>query len=376
MVVRGFHPSTERPEPCKQIARQIVFNDFLFGTAVIPRGARSGDYRCPHGGLVSKPTLALDSNVWRYVIDANGVEELRRISRSANVAIVVLPAVLYETLRLPDTAMRRKIIEAQTRQTWLRVMPEAYSEAEELRLAIGRLRPEWLHPQPDLREWHKLRADWQYATWTRARRQTKMVADFLHDDAPIGASELDRARKESHEARKETIRIGVTFGAVKIERLESWFTEPVPGWDGQKFEAWRVEGLNRWMPTLSGHDRGAYADWILPWLQPDILHQDFASWVRFWTRDVTRSDLPRQWIRNLMRFTASTRKVSPGSPVDIQISTYLFDCDWFCTGDAVFVECIEKIRAGAPRPLARTRLLPGGESAVGELFRFMRSCQP
>lgn len=336
------------------------------------------DYRCPHGdgGRVSKPTLALDSNVWSYVVDANGVEELRRISRSADVAIVVLPAVLYETLRMPDTAVRRRIIEAQTRQTWLRVMPEAYSEAEELRLAIQRLRPEWLRPRPDLREWHQTRADWQHGTWTRARRHTQLMAELIREDTPNDVSQLDKAREEALAARKEAIRLRVTFGTLKIERLESWFIEPVPGWDGQKFESWRGEGLNAWMPILSGHDRGAYADWILPWLQPNILKQDMASWVRFWTRDVTRSDLPRQWIRNLMRFTTSTRKVSPGSPVDIQISTYLFDCDWFCSSDAVLVACIEKIRAGAPRPLARTHLVPGGESAVGELFHFMQSDKP
>lgn len=321
----------------------------------------------------SRRSLALDSNVWRYLVDHDGVERMMKAARASNTDIVMLPAVLYETLRMPDGDTRRLLIKAQTRQAWRRLMPEAYTEAEELRLAIERLRPAWIKPHPDLSAWRSIHADWLHGTWYRARHQTELMSEYLREEAPHNANELEIAREESREMRRVAQRVGVSFGTLKIGRLESWFEHPVPGWDGEKFDTWRSEGMNAWLPVLAGHQRGAYAEWLLPWLNEGIVESDISSWVSFWTRDSSPEDLPRHWLRTAMKWAASTRKTSSGTPVDIQISTYLYECDHFLTSDSVFVDCIEKIRPLAPARIATTHLLPGRERGVERLLQLIET---
>jgi hypothetical protein len=313
----------------------------------------------------TKTRLALDSNVWRYLVDAEMVAELRRVSKEWRVEIVMLPAVLYETLRMHRGPVRDRVLDAQTRQIWSRAMPEAYSEAEELRRAIAKLRPHWLAATPDLRRWHELRADWaadgRSGTWSRARKAPDIMSRL------IGDGQIPGARAEARAARDAMAILGLSFAALKVEAFESWFEEPIEGWNGNHFQTWRAEGLNVWLPVIAGQT-GGYADWLLPWIQPKQILKDFSSWVRFWTEDVQESELPRQWIRSAMRIAASTRKVSDGAPVDIQISTYLYDCDVFCTSDRVFADCLAKVRSQAPRPVAETWLLPAGPTGVEALL--------
>jgi hypothetical protein len=301
------------------------------------------------------------------MVDSNGVSSVRRAAKLANVDIVILPAILYETLRMGNGPAKRTLIDVQTRQVWRRVMPEAFTEAEELRRAIAVLRPHWLLDQPDLRFWRRLYADWDHdwqdGTWSRARRNPEWMASIIG-----GSERLATARQEAQKARDTAIDLGLSFGKLRVEKMESWFEEPVPGWNGERFATWRVDGLNAWLPTVAGTQKGAYADWLLPWIVPHLLRTEWASWVRFWTQDISEHEMPRHWLRTAMRLAASTRKTSPGTPVDVQISTYLYDIDAFCTSDSVFVDCIEKVRSAAPRPLAATFLLRGNQSAVPDLI--------
>jgi hypothetical protein len=317
-------------------------------------------------------SIAIDSNVWRYMIDSNGVDTVRQAAKLANVDIVILPAILYETLRMGDSRTKRDLIDVQTRQVWRRVMPEAFTEAEELRRAISALRPHWLVDRPDLRFWRRLYADWDHdwkeGTWSRARRDPQGMAKLIG-----GSGRLAPAREEAQRARDTAIELGLSFGKLRIEKVESWFEEPVPGWNGERFATWRLEGLNAWLPTVAGKQKGAYADWLLPWIVPGLLRTEWASWVRFWTQDISEAEMPCHWLRTAMRIAASTRRTSPGTPVDVQISTYLYDVDAFCTSDSIFVDCIEKVRTAAPRSLAATFLLRGNESAVDDLVTVIES---
>jgi hypothetical protein len=283
----------------------------------------------------------------------------------------MLPAVLYETLRMADSPTKRALISAQTRQVWSRAMPEAFSEAEELRRAIEVLRPEWMRSNPDLADWRRLRADWdsdmKAGTWARARKNTKQMTKWIGDGA------IPTAREEAVEARATARQIGLSFDRLKVEKFESWFEEPVQGWDGKPFATWRAESLNAWLPTFAAKGHSAYADWLSPWIRPQILPGQWASWVQYWTRDVSAEALPRQWIRTAMRVATSTRSTTAGTPVDLQISTYLYDLHDFYSCDTVLVDCIKKIAAASPRPLARPHLLRGNADAVHDLIRAILS---
>src|SRR4051794_5348345 len=103
------------------------------------------------------PKILMDTNVWNYIVDADGIETLRKASRASGVRIVACPAVAYECLRVPDPVVRKRRGKALAREEWSRLMPEAFSEAEDMLAEIRRLRPEWLLGAPDLRDWYRNR---------------------------------------------------------------------------------------------------------------------------------------------------------------------------------------------------------------------------
>ena len=54
------------------------------------------------------------------------------------------------------------------------------------------------------------------------------------------------------------------------------------------------------------------------------------------------------------RRVQALKKVTPGTPVDNQIATYLTDFDTFVTADRGFAECVEALRSFSPCRLAST----------------------
>jgi hypothetical protein len=67
-------------------------------------------------------------------------------------------------------------------------------------------------------------------------------------------------------------------------------------------------------------------------------------------------------------FGVTGGEVTPGTPVDNQISTYLVDYDVFVTADRAFTECVELLRPYSPARLARTSVSPVGRAAVDHLL--------
>lgn len=309
--------------------------------------------------------IGLDSNVWRYLVDANRVEDLYRASRKANVTIVAIPAVLYEAIRMPPSVTRDGIIKAICRRAWRRSMPEAYLEAEDVKAAIRRHRPEWLNNGADLRLWHALRADWAEGTWRRARTDATAFAAIL---GPADTNGLAVARAEAARLRDFLRTSRATLEAFKPDKLLQTPDHSEPGLDGSPFEAWRGDALNYWAEILLGPKRNASAEWIMPWLEPRIPSKHREAWLGFWLRDIDASEVPREWMRTMMIWAAATRKQSNGTPVDLQISSYLFDFDEFVTADRAFVDVLTKLKPYAPAVYATPHLVPGGPAAVDELL--------
>lgn len=311
-----------------------------------------------------------DTNIWRYIVDADAVEDVRKAARASDVSITACPAVVYECLRVPDRPLRRRLAKAITRTSWSRLMPEAFLEAEALRGEIALLRPEWITQRADLTIWTQNRGDWMGGFWHRVRTKTDMMAEITSN---LGYQDLTRARAESRSARQSARELGHTTASLRLDTASAWFLKDVPGWNGEPFEAWRGYSEQHWWQNLVLRKSVTALDWLEPWLNLDKIRNDRESWISFWTREASERRLVREWIRWAMTEVQALHKVTNGTPVDNQIATYLVDCDLFVTSDRGFVNCIDLLRNHAPEPLAQTSLSPGGRRAVDHLLELFNS---
>lgn len=82
--------------------------------------------------------------------------------------------------------------------------------------------------------------------------------------------------------------------------------------------------------------------------------------------------MPRWWVRAAVETAQATRTVTPGTPGDAQLASYLVDCDAFVTADAAFAEIVDKVgRANPPARLGTALRITGGANVVSELSRAM-----
>lgn len=307
--------------------------------------------------------MLFDNNVWRYLVDNDGIEVVHKAARKAHVQIVAAPAVLYEILGTEDRDLRHRLVKVVTRQCWSRPMTEIFQKAEELRFEITRLRPEWLRVDPDRRAWHQLRADWsgKNGFWARARAAPDLEASRI---SGIGDRFNEQARSATMELRTEARKVGLSFEAVDLGEMVR-LTAPIPGWDGSRFEPWRLSGAQEWeFHLFSEGSRAVYREWLGPWVDLRALLVDQASWVRFWLHDVDRTAMPLHWLQWAVSLAQATRKTGHGSAVDKQISLYLPGADLFVTGDRTFAQIIGKLRPSSPVPLAREHVVPAGPAAA------------
>jgi hypothetical protein len=127
----------------------------------------------------NKRRVLLDTNVWSYIVDVDAASEFQRIVKFSKLTMVVAPSVLFEVLRIRDNhTLRRALVDLITFNRWRRLMPEAFSETQELLCEIQRCRPEWLRSQPDKDKFMALLHDWKKTSgsWGRVRLQTAREA--------------------------------------------------------------------------------------------------------------------------------------------------------------------------------------------------------
>ena len=112
---------------------------------------------------VRKPKrILIDTNIWRYLLDFDLTSEFINIANNDSYEIQIAPAVLYETLRLKDNKIMRRLIKLITNKNFTRLMPEAYSESMDLLAEVKRIRPQWLKTNPDIESFNKV-----YRFWTK-----------------------------------------------------------------------------------------------------------------------------------------------------------------------------------------------------------------
>jgi hypothetical protein len=216
---------------------------------------------------VPRPTVLPDTNVWRYIVDADAVEVVRKAARGNDVQSVACPAVVYECLRMRDPHLRRQLAKALTRADWHRPMPEAFVECEDLRSQIARHRPEWLVSTPDLRSWNRNLTDWQGGFWRRVRDhpgQMSRIIGHLGHLGHLGNGALEQARDESLTRRSQAHALGRTTSTLRLDTATARYLEDVPGWGGEEFAAWRAFGEGTWWRTLFLRADPTMLDWLGP----------------------------------------------------------------------------------------------------------------
>jgi len=316
--------------------------------------------------------ILLDSNVWRYIADADAAGALQSAVAKTRHRIVVAPAVLYEAIRMRDTRLRQRLAEIMTRPAWHRLMPDAYSECEELRSEVQRLRPEWLRERPDLGWYRRIRSDWKKANggfWSRARHKPDIEHEYI---GALDGETIERARANARRQRqgisdKNRPTLGKPLNTV-IGRPP----EPEVGWDGEAVEAWRLHAWS-FMTSSLGEEGSAHHDWISGAVDLRLALFGAANWTRFWFYDVDAPHLPRMWLRWSMEFMQSFHKVTDGTPVDAQIASYATDVDLIVSADTRFIAMCERCRREAPFKVAEAIAVGGGEAGVEELFDLVRA---
>lgn len=315
--------------------------------------------------------VLLDSNIWRYVVDAGAQGALLRAARDRQGSIQVAPAVVYEALRLRDVPTRNRLIALMTNRRFERLMPEAYSEAMEILEEIGRLRPDWLRAEPDMTFFLRSRNDWSRKMggfWVRCAESPDEEAQRLQISE---GSLLTQAAEGIRGARRQMMEVGWKSNPPMDKTLAA-LPEPVPGWNGEMVEAWRVESWAgvTYALSRSGHP---YRDWISPFVEVDDGLLRSAAWVEFWMHLVDAQSLPRQWMRWGHSFAQRFRKVTDGSGGDNQLFTYLPQTDLVVTADKAFLDILEECRPFAPFLLPAGQLVPAGargvEAVLSVLYR-------
>jgi hypothetical protein len=329
-------------------------------------------FTAPSGLRPDQPSLMLDSNVWRYLVNEgeNTGQQLKRAASRYRVQIVACPAVAYEALYAQNAILRRRLIKIITLGAWSRLMPEAYREASELYAVIAQRRPEWLASTGTARGWYRLQADWSGGGWwRRARERPDREASFIHS---LGAERLADAREEALLRRQSALSLTSSHNTPLRQRLRNqlgWW----PDWLDDDVEPWRVEGMTRWSAALQEDPERTPRDWIDPWIDVPRVVADLKSWISLWTREATLSEFPLHWLRSAMGDIQAVQKVTPGTPVDNQIGTYLPYVDHFVTGDRRFLTMIENLRDTSPVSLARGHLIRADRPALPQLDEMMAS---
>ena len=141
--------------------------------------------------------ILLDTNVWRYLEDFGWVNQFQTLVRRSHVDVLVPPAVVYEQLRLPDPVGRRRAVEATTRLTWVRLMPELWTLCEETIGLVRKHKADWLLAKPDphlLTRRRENELDWKRPKggfWERSRRVPEQQARWIDSASPMTVPEFE-----------------------------------------------------------------------------------------------------------------------------------------------------------------------------------------
>lgn len=312
--------------------------------------------------------MLLDTNVWSYVADQDAATDLREVARSHDLEILVSPAVVFEQLRMRNSTLRKSHLKVSTRHWWTRLMPETFTECDELVRAIGRHRPEWIINEPGSNARANFtgnRADWTHGFWDRARSNPGRQARL---NEQLGGKRIAGARRAVEEKRTAARRDQLRLETPSLDGWHESTCEVTVGRRKVRTQWWRVGAANHFVSELLSAGPPTYRDWLDPFIDRRLL-LDQNAWLDFWL-EVGPEEVPTQWLTWAGGVLAPLVKVNQGTVFDVQLTGYLSSADVFVTADKNFHRIGAAIAAAAPFPVARPeRTVPEGWLSTLESLR-------
>ena len=314
--------------------------------------------------------VLLDSNVWRYIADADAAGRLQALARKRGHRIAIAPPVIYEALRMQDATLRRHLCEVMTRPAWDRLMPDAYSEAVEFKQEVRRLRPAWVRETPDLMYFKRLRSDWRKPTggfWSRARqmpeREHEKLSALDGDMMPCARANAARQRKGIADSDRAVL-------DTSLDAIVGQPSESVDGWDGEPVSIWRLHAWS-FMTEALQNTASPHYEWLSGEVDLTLALFRSGDWTRFWFYEVEANRLPRFWLRSAFEFMQSFYKVTDGTPVDAQLGSYAVEADVVVSADRRFTAMCQRCQHEAPFRVGDVLKVGGGRTGVEELLAFL-----
>jgi hypothetical protein len=308
--------------------------------------------------------VTLDTNVWSYIGVREESRDFEELEDRLNIEVVIPPSSLIEVVRTTDPVIRQQILRAITSRGGRRVhlLSEARLEADELVAELGRARPNWKRPTPNLGRLRELDTFWTRRVYQVAQRDPDSLAT---NEKRI---EVDEYLTEVQQETQTRARAS-DFDATQAEPYAYPDGDPSGdnsiGWDGGPVRLWRMQNAHMWWNQLTivprrriirGSTRirfdTTYFDWIDPRIDTAAIARDRESWNRFWYYEADRMAMPRNWIREVVPFAQLVWKIGSGNPRDAQHATYLFDTDLFITADKRYRMTLELVRQWTSVPFA------------------------
>ncbi len=318
---------------------------------------------------MTETRILLDTNVWNYLSDHADAATLATAARKGRVTIILAPAVVYESLAINDTRKLRARSQLLSDHRWKRLMPEAYSESQEVLSQVRELRREWLLAKPPKGEFQRLYRDWRRngtGFWARLRTNPELVSGHIRQ---LQQEILEHARDETKAVRKSQVDNKYPVWKVPLNTYVTEVSKELGADEQISVAAWRRDALSFWTFHLRGltdqptplENRGGYVDWLSGELDFGKAKKSAMSWYRFWLIDVTDNAMPRAWLRWASGLLQQFSGWSRGTPGDNQLSTYMMDADWFITADVGLHRIVQKLHTDAPFPVALPLLIGADE---------------
>jgi len=312
-----------------------------------------------------------DTNIWRYIADSEAFNALVEAASSNGIELVVAPALVHEVRQLRNDILRKKILNIITSPILLRLMPEAYLEAEDIKKVIEKYRRGWLTQSPDRSECNLLIEDFKKIEggyWGNAENDISPPAT---DESQRGELEHELAQQESKEIRAR-INDSKSVLPASLDLKEVYFPLTVEDSESDRVfvEYWRAQSLYHFKAEFKVYT-SPYREWLDYFIDVSKIESQSDSLAELWYNEISSSELPRQWLRGAFEYLQCFHKITSGTPGDSQLSSHLIDVDVVMSADKNFIRFVKQCRKDAPFQIAQEYLISAGSIGVEEVMRHM-----
>lgn len=313
------------------------------------------------GGLLVNRKVILDTNLWSDLGNEGGLKELRIVLKELECTVLLPPSILVELLRNPHSESRKRHIDVIVGIRGRRLASEAQLCAEEFVRMVKRRRPYWMRSIADMGSVARYNKLWTQDWWRWAAEDSYRSHEVITSGVDVAPTIVAVQKSNRQAALQDNFASDYNHLIFSADRASA--AAHLPGWDGQKVEAWRFDVASRYwhdMSTTRGspHYDGmvqTMRDWVGARVDMNAAIGDPVDYWSLWMDEVTPDEVRRDWVRNATAYTQLMMKVGDGNARDAQHSAYLVDADLFLSSDRRLVKTFNQVREQALFPIAESR---------------------